>query len=311
MPDLPREQGFLDGVIGDGRPAVAVLALGLIVSGVIALFLAATGHFLPHDEQFLGLTAEQLCGEFDGRVVDFMVHDRAAFGGVLIAIGVMYLWLATFPLAYGQAWAWWTLLVSGSVGFASFLSYAGTGYLDSWHAAATVTILPGFILGLIRTRRIAPTPGSAPSWRGIRGLGRACLLWASLGGLGAGLVILTVGMTSVFVPQDLDFLRASRGELDALSPRLVPLIAHDRAGFGGALVSAGVVTAACCYFAPPSRSLLQALTLAGLAGFGPAIGVHFAIGYTDPLHLAPAVLGAALYTFGLLLSTRPTTPEPT
>ena len=46
------------------------------------------------------------------------------------------------------------------------------------------------------------------------------------------------------------------------------------------------------------------LALAGVAGFTPAVGVHFAIGYTDPLHLAPAVGGAALYAVGLALTWR-------
>ena len=306
MPEPEPDSGFLNGVVGDGRPAVGALALGLVVSGLIALFLAATGHFLPHDERYLGLTAEQLCGASGGRVVDFMIHDRAAFGGVVVAIGVIYLWLAAFPLAEGRVWAWWALLVSGGVGFASFLSYVGTGYLDTWHAAATLTILPAFVVGLARTRRIAARPGTGgPSWRGVRGLGRACLLWASLGAVGAGVVISAVSVTTVFVPQDLDFMRSTRADLDALNPRLVPLIAHDRAGFGGALASAGLASAACCAFAPATRALTQALAIAGVAGFGPAIGVHFAIGYTDPLHLAPAAAGAALFGLGLLLSTCP------
>jgi hypothetical protein len=50
--------------------------------------------------------------------------------------------------------------------------------------------------------------------------------------------------------------------------------------------------------ARPSRSLRQALALAGLAGFGAAIDVHVAVGYTDPLHLAPAVAG---FVIGLVL----------
>ena len=46
-----------------------------------------------------------------------------------------------------------------------------------------------------------------------------------------------------------------------------------------------------------------------MAGFGPAVGVHFAIGYTDPLHLFPAVAGAALYATGLALTFRRTVPR--
>jgi len=71
-----------------------------------------------------------------------MIHDRATFGGVLIAIGTLYLWLAEFPFRRGDAWAWWTLLLSGFVGFLSFLGYLGYGYLDSWHGIATLLLLP-------------------------------------------------------------------------------------------------------------------------------------------------------------------------
>jgi hypothetical protein len=44
------------------------------------------------------------------------------------------------------------------------------------------------------------------------------------------------GSTRVFVAEDLEFMGLTRGALDAINPRLVPLIAHDRAGFGGGLV---------------------------------------------------------------------------
>ena len=33
----------------------------------------------------------------------------------------------------------------------------------------------------------------------------------------------------------------------------------------------------------------------GLAGFGAALGVHPAIGYTDTVHLAPAYLGCLVF----------------
>ena len=112
-------------------------------------------------------------------------------------------------------------------------------------------------------------------------------------------------MTCVFVPQDLAFIGVSVQELHAFNPRLVPLIAHDRAGFGGAVCCCGVALFFCVWCGTPSRSLWQVLCLSGLAGFGSAIGVHPAIGYTDPVHLAPAVVGALLYLAGLVLSYRP------
>ena len=115
----------------------------------------------------------------------------------------------------------------------------------------------------------------------------------------AGATILTVGMTRVFVPQDLEFMGVRIADLNAANPRLVPLIAHDRAGFGGGLLSAGFTVAACALFATPSRSLWQALAGAGAAGFGAAIGVHPAVGYTDWLHLVPAIAGSVLFVVGL------------
>jgi hypothetical protein len=298
---LADDRSFFQALIGDGRPPLFALALGLLASGGAALFLAATGHFLPHDERFLGMTAEQLCGYHGCRVVHFMVHDRASFGGVVLAIGLIYLWIIEFPLRERQAWAWWALLLSGAVGFGSFLAYVGYGYLDVWHAAATLALLPSFVVGIVRTSIGLTSNTVAPR---THRLGWACLMFTALGVTGAGLTILTVGMTAVFVPTDLVFMGVDVGELHALNPRLVPLIAHDRAGFGGALLSCGIAASMCVWYGRPSRSLWQVLVLAGLAGFIPAIGVHFAIGYTDAIHLAPAVGGALLYGVGLALTYR-------
>src|SRR4051794_567858 len=145
------DRGLLQALMGDGRPLLLFVGLALILSGGFALFLAATGHFLPHDERFLGMTAEQLCSLHGCRIVHFMYHDRGAFGGSLIAIGTLYLWLAEFPLRNGEAWAWWTFLVTGVLGFASFLTYLGYGYLDTWHGVGTVLLLPCFIWGMVLT----------------------------------------------------------------------------------------------------------------------------------------------------------------
>jgi xanthine/uracil permease len=68
-------------------------------------------------------------------------------------------------------------------------------------------------------------------------------------------------------------------------------------------LSCGSLVTACALFARPSRSLWQALAIAGVAGFGAAIGVHLVVGYTDPLHLGPAVAGSVLFVIGLALTT--------
>ena len=310
----PDDRGLFQAAIGDGRPLLLVLGLGLLASGMFALFLAATGQFLPHDERFLGMTARQLCSLHGCRVVHFMIHDRLAFGGALAAVGLLYLWLVAFPLRQGQAWAWWLLLLSGAIGFASFLTYLGYGYLDAWHGLATLGLLPCFALGLARSRGTLAgpvgvcsllTPAVCVPWTSQYGVGRACLMATAVGMIGGGITILAVGTTCVFVPQDLVYLGLSVGELHGLNPRLVPLIAHDRAGFGGAVCCGGVVLLFAVWCGEPSRSLWQVLALAGFVGFGSAIGAHPVVGYNDPVHLAPAACGAALYLAGIILTWRP------
>lgn len=298
------DEGLFEALIGDGRALFKLFALTLMGCGAFALFQAATGQFLPQDTQFLGMTADQLCSLRGCRVLHFMMHDRVSFGGVLLAIGTMYLWLAEFPMRRGESWAWWAFVISGGAGFLSFMAYLGYGYLDTWHGVATLAIAPLFIVGLYRTRSLRRIQ-SAPLRLDLRsgpGVGHALLLASTAGMCAAGLTITTVGMTSVFVPTDLVFMGISPAELRAFNVRLIPLIAHDRAGFGGALVSCGLAMLIAVLYGKPSRSLWQALALAGVAGFSTAIGIHPIIGYTSLMHLAPAVAGCGVFAVGMVMS---------
>jgi hypothetical protein len=113
---------------------------------------------------------------------------------------------------------------------------------------------------------------------------------------------MAVGMTSVFVPQDLQFMGLSADQLHSINPRLIPLIAHDRAGFGGQLCSTGVIVFFCVWCGTPSRSLWQVVCLAGLTGFGTAIGIHPIVGYLSLSHLAPAIAVATIFCVGIAMS---------
>ena len=178
---------------------------------------------------------------------------------------------------------------------------------------ATVFLLPCYIAGLVISRKLVRgDAGSwrsltipsqdAPSWTTIAGIGRAALLATAVGLIGGGLTITAVGMSIVFVPQDLTYMGLDADEMRAINPRLIPLIAHDRAGFGGGVLTIGVMLLVIAWCARPARSLWQALCAAGVIGFGCAIGVHPAIGYTDFIHLLPAYAGAILLMIGLVMT---------
>jgi dihydroorotate dehydrogenase len=291
---------------------VAFTALVLIASGLAALALASTVTFFPYDFAYLGMTAEELCRRNACRIVHFMKHDRVSFAGALLAIGIVYLWLARKPLRAGEPWAFWLLVVSGAVGFASFLLYLGYGYLDVWHGRSTLALLPFFIAGLTLAFSGLSRPRSirqlfrvgAPAYLwSPAGMGRMCLTFAATGMLLGGLLIMFVGVTRVFVPTDLAYMGLTVPELERISPKLVPLIAHDRAGFGGGLFSGGLAILGCvwCGARPGSPELFWSLLAAGLLGFGCAIGVHPLVGYTSFEHLLPAYLGAAVFATGMCL----------
>jgi hypothetical protein len=92
-------------------------------------------------------------------------------------------------------------------------------------------------------------------------------------------------------------------QLNALNPKLIPLIAHDRAGFGGALLSdaAALLATALWGLQQGARWLWKPLLFGGAPGFIAGLSVHFEFGYTDFMHLLPAYAAVLLYVAGLIL----------
>jgi hypothetical protein len=301
---MQEQRGLARTVAGNGIPLLVVSAGILILAGAFAMFLALTGEFLPHDLAYLGMSADELCGIADCHVVHFMLHDRMAFGGSIFGIGVLYAYLALYPLSGGEAWAWWLFTVSGALGFASFLGYLGFGYLDTWHGLITLCLLPLFVVGLILTRRTLATPAglsmftavSFPDLRTRAGLGRACLMLGTAGTVVAGLEIFRIGLMETFVPSDLVFLGVSAEHLEHI----------DRAGFGAAVVIQALLGFGALWCGRTgvevSRALWQSLLVAGTVSLGAAIGTHFQVGYIDAWHIAPPAAAAASLIVGLALS---------
>jgi hypothetical protein len=118
--------------------------------------------------------------------------------------------------------------------------------------------------------------------------------------LAAGVTISTIGITSVFVPEDLEFMQTSAEELFGAHPRLVPLVAHDRATFGGMLMACGIATLlpAVWGFGRGQAWLWWSLMTAGTLAYCATMQVHWAVGYHSLKHLLPAVGGLALLWTG-------------
>ena len=293
-------------IVGDGRPLLVAVAASLVFAGGFVIYLAVTRQLLPHDLAYLDMSSKDLGRIADGRLVDFMVHDRVSWGATLVAIGVLYVWVVQFPLAAGDAWAWWVITITGAIGFCTFVSYLFGDYLDTWHGVGTLFLLPVFGFGVARTRPQTATLRSIkqiaglPTWWGPpRAIfGRVLVVASGLGLVLSGATILTIGVTTTFVDSDLAFIGESRAAIDAVSPRLVPLVAHDRIGFAGGVIVGGLLVASAAWWGR-GRALRQAIAVAGLVAFGATLAVHVAVGYTDLLHLAPLLVGSLTMTIGL------------
>jgi len=300
------DRSLLQAALGDGRFLVAITGFCLALSGGFALMQSLSGQLLPHDSHAIGMDAMGLTQAGNRHLLGFMFHDRVAYGGTLLAIGFGYMWLAAFPMAGREVWAWWALVLSGAIGFLAFLTYLGQGYLDTWHGVATLFLLPVFVGGVWRSgpREFAFGTVWRPKHEGedrfARG-GRMLLGFTAVGLILAGLTIAIFGMTTVFVPSDLKFIGLDVVTLKRISPMLVPVISHDRAGFGGGLCSIGTFLLLVARCAQLNRSLVEIVGLMGCVGFGCALGVHFAVGYVDLLHLLPAFVGFVLFIAADLL----------
>ena len=221
-----------------------LMGTGMMIGGLLALAIAATKVVLPYDEAYLGISINQLTA-INPRLLAFMAHDRVTLAGSMVAIGLLYVVLSVFGMRRGLHWARQTVLVSAFTGFASFFLFLGFGYLDTFHAFVTAALLQLLLLG-VHARLGVYTPAIRPDLRGNRSWrlslwGQLLLVFHGFALLAAGAVISLIGVTQVFVHEDLVFMETTAATLAAANPRLVPLVAHDRATLGGMLLAGGWV----------------------------------------------------------------------
>jgi len=285
-----------------------VLGVALLIGGGIAMCVGLTRVVLPYDEEFLGMLREELCG-LNPKLLDFMQHDRITLAGTMLSLGVLYVVCGACGERRGRHWVRVAVLASATIGFFSFFLFLGYGYFDPFHAFITAVLFQ-FVLFGFRSQLLPEVDRStdernSPAWQ--RALwGQLIFVVHGTAIVVAGCVICGYGATDVFVREDLEFMRTTRNALVDANARLVPLVAHDRAAFGGMLVSTGVfVTLAALWgWRRGDCWLWWSLLSGGSVAYLLTIGVHWHVGYTSLKHLLPAYGGLAAVIVSSVLSRR-------
>lgn len=283
-----------------------VVGIGMICAGLGAAVITLGPVLLWYDRDYLGLTTRGL-NHIDHDLVDFLQHDRLTMAGTMVSIGVLYAGLAWGGIRRGWLWARDAYLISGVVGFPTLFYFLSTGFVEPLHLAVAVVLFPLFLLAVWRSPTVprwTVRPDGPERLRRRALLGQLLMILTGVGLLAGGAVISVVGMTGVFVPTDLEFLDTDTAHLRAANPHLVPFIAHDRAGFGGALLSAAiaVILLSMWGWRRGEAWVWWTLLLSAAAGLGPTLAIHFSIHYTDLSHLAPVYVGVVLTAIALILA---------
>ncbi|MDB5387718.1 MAG: hypothetical protein JWM11_3364, partial [Planctomycetaceae bacterium] len=274
--------------------------------GLLAMIIAATRVVMPYDEAMSGLSRSDLLA-INERLLHFMAHDRVTLAGTMLAIGILYLALSVFGMRRGMHWAKKAVIVSASSGFVSFFLFLGFGYFDPFHAFVTAILFQLLIMAVHcdlppYSNPVEPELTNDMAWRSSQ-WGQLLFIVNGAVMIDAGTVIAAVGITSVFVPEDLEFMQTSSEQLFGAHPQLVPLIAHDRATFGGMLLAVGVcvLLSSLWGFRRGHAWLWWALTSAGCLAYIATILIHWHVGYTSLHHLLPAYAGLGLVILGAAL----------
>ncbi|MGW6505864.1 hypothetical protein, partial [Nonomuraea angiospora] len=284
-----------------------VTGVVIAVAGLVAAAVALGPVLLWYDRAFLDMDQESLHA-VNHHLVHFLRHDRITLAGTMVAIGVLYVGLAAGGMRRGWPWAREAYLVSGAIGFAAVPYLFTHGYVEPLHTALAAVLLPMFLAAARRPRerpRWTSRPDGPEGERRRALTGQLLMVVTGIGLFAGGVAVSVVGLGGVFVPSDLEYLGTGPDTLRAAAgTRLLPFIAHDRAGFGGALLAAATaITLLSAWGWRRGESWVWwTLALAAVAGFVPAVLTHLAIGYVDLWHLAPVLVGMALTATALTLS---------
>ena len=284
-----------------------LMGVSMFGGGILALIIALTRIVLPYDESVVAMTRDELMLVND-RLLDFMAHDRVTLAGTMLCVGTLYSALAWFAIRYGIHWARQAVVWSAFVGFFSFFLFLGFGYFDPFHAFVTTILFQFLLLTLYASLRKRDRPirldlYNDGKWRRSQ-WGQFLFLVEGFVLIAAGLIICWIGISSVFVPEDMEFLCTTPEKLIEANPQLLSLVAHDRATFGGMLICSGITVflTSLWGFRRGHAWLWWMLVTSGLFGFLCTIWIHHRVGYTSTRHLLPAYGGLVWLCLAATLS---------
>ena len=284
-----------------------LFGLFILLGGAVVLFFSLTKVILSYDEAFMQMTRLELMA-YNPNLYNFMSHDRMTLAGTMISGGFIYMQLARHGIRCGIHWARKAFNIGAITGFLGILLFLGFGYFDWLHGLFWLLLLPFYIIGFIKTSSANQSPSSKnrtnnSSWKKAV-YGQLLFVILGFSFVLGGLVISTIGATYVFVDTDLNYICMTPDQLNALNEKLIPVIAHDRAGFGSALFSVGllVLTLSLWGFHEGASWVWRTFLIGGMPAFAAGILTHLYIGYIDFIHLLPAYFALALYIGGLLLT---------
>ncbi|MDE4083542.1 dihydroorotate dehydrogenase [Planococcus maritimus] len=313
-PGLPKRinEGLLDQRITappvyDGWIWHWLFGLFMFLGGAVAMLVSMTIVLMPYDEAFLNLSREELMA-INPNIYHFMQHDRMTVAGTMVSGGILYMQLARHGVRYGLEWAKRAIHIAGILGFLGILLFIGFGYFDWLHGILWLVLLPFFWKGYRSSKNHSEHSSSRnrtnhQAWK-LSLWGQLAFVSLGFALAAAGLVISIIGVNGVFVETDIAYICMSPEQIASINERLIPVIAHDRAGLGSALISVGllVLMLALWGFQEGQRWVWYTFLFGGLPAFGAAIIIHYVIGYTSFIHILPAYVALLLFASGLIMS---------
>lgn len=283
-----------------------LFGLLILLGGAIVLFFSLTKVILFYDEAFMQMSRLEIMA-LNPNLYKFMSHDRMTLAGTMISGGFIYMQLARHGIRYGIHWTRRAFNVAAIIGFLGILLFIGFGYFDWLHGLFWLILLPFYVIGYRKTSLAQQPPTSInrtnhAKWKKAV-YGQLLFVILGFSFVIGGAAISMIGATYVFVDTDLQYICMTPVQMNKLNEKLIPVIAHDRAGFGSALFSVGllVLMLALWGFHEGATWMWKSFLFGGIPAFTTGILTHLYIGYTDFIHLLPAYFALALYLAGLWL----------